>query len=126
MPASSIGSATFIRMTPQPVPAGVQLVPEAKAGVANVGWWKAGSKGTEFSVHTLRDVDTFANAVALAAAYKTLQDAGALAVTYGGQSLGNVLVLSVEATAEAIVAGYGGVAGTSGALVHAKWRLVAV
>lgn len=126
MPSSSIGTATFIAMRPQPVVAGQQLIPEAKAGVANVGWWKAGSKGTEYSVETVRDVATFADAVALAAAYRTLQDAGALAITYGGVSLGNVLVLSVEATAEKIVQGHGGIAGTSEAIVRAQWRLVAV
>jgi hypothetical protein len=126
MPASSIGTNTFIKMTGQPVLAGQQLQPETKAGVAGVGWWKLGSKGTEYTVETLRDFDTFANAVAAAATYKAAQDAGALAIVYGGVGLGNVIVLSVEATAEAVAHGQGGLAGTSTAIVRATWRLIAV
>lgn len=126
MPASSIGSLTFLRMTGQPVVAGQQLQPETKAGTDGIGWWKLGSKGAEYSVETVVDVDTFANAVALAATYRAAQNAGALAIVYGGVSLGNVLVLDVQATAEAIARGFGGVACTSLAIVRAQWRLIAV
>lgn len=126
MPTSSIGTLTFVAMSGQPVTAGQQLQAETKAGVAAVGWWKMGIKGTEYSVETVRDVDTFANAVAAAATYKTAQNAGALAIVYGGVSLGNVLVLQVDAKAEAIAHGQGGLATTSRALVRATWRLIAV
>ena len=126
MPASSIGNLSFLSMSGQPQPAGQQLQPETKAGVAFVGWWKLGSKGTEYSVETMVDVNTFAAAVSLATTYKAAQDAGALAIVYGGVSLGNVLVLSVDAKAEAIAHGQGGLAGTSKAIVRASWRLIAV
>jgi hypothetical protein len=126
MPASSIGSLLFLSMSGQPVPAGQQLQAESKAGVANVGWWKLGAKGTEYQVETIADVSTFSAAVTLAATYKAAQNAGALAIVYGGVSLGNVLVLSVEAKAEAIAHGQGGLAGTSRAIVRAAWRLIAV
>ena len=126
MPASSIGTLTFLSMTGQPVTAGQQLQAESKAGVAYVGWWKMGIKGTEYSVETIRDVDTFANAVALAATYKLAQNSGALAIVYGGVSLGNVLVLRVDAKAESVAHGQGGLAGTSQAIVRASWGLIAV
>ena len=126
MPASSIGTFTFIQMSSQPVSAGQQLQPETKAGVAGVGWWKLGSKGTEYQVQTLVDVANYSTAVALVASYKGAQDAGALAVVYGGVAIGNVIVLSVEGDAQAIARGFGGTAGTSTAIVRATWRLIAV
>jgi hypothetical protein len=126
MPASSIGSFTFVQMSTQPVSAGQQLQPETKAGVDGVGFWKLGSKGTEYQVQTLVDVADYSTAVALAASYKAAQNAGALAIVYGGVSLGNVLVLSVEGDAQAIARGFGGTAGTSLAVVRATWRLIAV
>lgn len=126
MPLSSIGTNTFLSMSGQPVPAGQQLQPETKAGVDGIGWWKLGSKGTEYTVETIADCATFAAAVSAAAGYKAAQNAGPLAIVYGGQSCGNVLVLSVEAKAEAIAHGQGGIAGTSQAIVRATWRLIAV
>jgi len=126
MPASSIGTFTFVQMSSQPVSAGQQLQPETKAGVDGVGFWKLGSKGTEYQVQTLVDVANYSTAVALVANYKTAQNAGALAVVYGGVALGNVIVLSVDPKAEAVAHGQGGLAGTSRAIVRATWRLVAV
>jgi hypothetical protein len=126
MPASSIGSYYFIRISAQPVPAGQALQPETKAGVAGVGWWKCGVKGTEYSVETIADALDFATAVSAATGYKAAQDAGALAIVYGGISLGNVIVISVDAKAEAIAYGQGGLSGVSQAIVRANWRLIAV
>lgn len=126
MPASSIGAYSFISMSGQPVQAAQQLQPESKAGVDAVGWWKVGSKGTEYSVQTIADVDTFANAVAAVGNYRGLQNSGAVAIVFGGVSLGNVIVLSVDGKAERIVRGSGGLATTGQAIVRATWRLVAV
>lgn len=126
MPASSIGAYTFISMSDQPLTAGQNLQPESKAGVDGIGWWKTGTKGWEYQVTTIRDVDTFANAVALQASYQGLRNSGALAITYGGVAIGNVIVLDVKAKAERIVKGSGGLATTSQAIVRAQWRLIAV
>lgn len=127
MPASSIGAYVFLTMQPEPIGAAQRLAVEARAGVAGVGVWRTGVAGTEFSVTTLVDVVDWSTAVALAHNYRSMTAGGPYAISYGGVAMPyNVVVLDVRATAERIVAGTGGLSGSSGATVKAEWKLIAV
>ena len=123
--ASSIGSYSFVRMSPQPLTAAQRVQAESRAGVAGVGLWLLGAAGQEYTVETVAIYSTFANAVTGANNYRTLIGAAAQAIVYGGQSCGNVVVLGVEARAERIVKGFSS-GGTALAIVTANWRLIAV
>jgi len=128
MPTSSIGSYVFLSMSDQPRPAAQQLVAETRAGVDGVGWWKAGSKGTEYTLTTITDTASYSTAVALAATYPAAQNAGALAIVYGGVAIGNVIVVEAHGKAEAVAHGQGGFAagGRAGGIVRGTWKVVAV
>jgi hypothetical protein len=124
---SSIGTQSFISMTPQPLTAAQRVQVESRAGVAGVGFWLLGAAGEAYSPTTVRNVDTFANAVALANTYRTLIGGAPQALTYGGVAMGNFVVVDVKASAERIVKGFGGVAPAGGlAIVRAQWTLYAV
>lgn len=125
--AASIGIYTFLRMHPHPPIAAEGLEIESRAGVAGVGLWKTGTRGKRFRVETLEPVETETIGLALVDTYRAAIGAAAAALTFEGESLGNVVVLDVTGDAEAICGASVGT-GYSGCecLVIARWELIFV
>lgn len=121
--ASSIGGIAFLRFDRRPPTAGEQVTLEAQAGKDGHAAWQTGSRGRTFSLATMRDVDTFANAQTLCATLEALRGT-VVAIVFADTALGNYLVNNVEATPEKILHGQGGVVGgASAAIVSANWTL---
>lgn len=126
MANSQIGNYTFVSMLPPPLfpYEGTEL--EARAGVNGYAAWKTGKAADDFTVVTLRDVASLAAAAAAFANYQTLVAAAPQTIYYAGMILPfKVLVRKVEPEEiRQVVRGVGGISGTSGAIVRAKWSLL--
>lgn len=123
MATCSFGALDFVSMEPRPAAPQQQVALESKAGVAGHGAFLTGVRGRTQTVTTVRDVTSWANALTLCGTYEAAVGT-VFAVTFAGTSLGfNALILGVECMPEKIVAGVGGIGGSSAAIVTAKWTI---
>lgn len=121
--ANTIGAVSFLKFDRQPPTAGEQVALESQAGKDGHAAWKTGSRGKTFSLVAMRDVDTFANAIALVATLEAMRST-IVAITFDGNALGNFLVHDVNGTATKTLHGQGGiVGGASTAIIEATFQL---
>jgi hypothetical protein len=123
MPASQIGSYSVLTMDRRPTPPTQKIQLESKAGVAGNAAWTTGVRSEPQQITTVVDVSTWSAAVALCGTYQALIGT-VVALVYAGVSLSySALILDVDAQPEPIRLGAGGLSGTSGALVRARWTI---
>jgi hypothetical protein len=123
MPASALGTATFLTMVPRPQGPAQKIALESKAGVAGNAAWQTGVRSEPQQIETLRDVTDWAAAVALCATYESAIGS-VLTVTYAGVLQGfTALILDVKCSPEKILKGMGGLTPNGTAQVRATWTI---
>ena len=123
MPASAFGVYDFLVMEQRPAAPAQKIQLESRAGVAGNAAWSTGVRSEPQQISTIRDVATYSDAVNLCASYEGIVGT-VVTIIYGGVALlYSALILSVDAQPEAIVGGVGGIAGSSRALVRARWTI---
>lgn len=121
----SLGSFTFIDMSPMPELIGQQVMTESRPGVAGHNLWLTGARGNPQTITTWRDCINLADAITAMTNYRAAIGSR-LAIVWNGNALPryyDVLNVGPE-TVERTIGGVGGVLGTSGALLIAQWQLI--
>ena len=123
---TSIGAHNFVNIDRRPAGPQEGVVLESQAGVDGVTAWLTGNTGRRSTIMSFRDCVDLADALTTFAAYEAAAALGPLAVYYGQTLLPfGVKVLDVQAVEiKSVVHGSGGVLGTSGAILRARWSLV--
>lgn len=124
--ATSIGSFTFVSLSPYPKAPQARIDIETRPGRDGATLWNIGTHPDPFVLHSLRDCSSQADAQTAAANYQAAVGGAPLTLVLNGVTWGwQVLVLDVEPL-EVIGTVYavGGVLGSSAGLIRAKWTLL--
>lgn len=124
--SSQIGSHVLINISSVPMAPQQDIVIESQAGVTGLTAWLTGNQGNKSSFTSVRDCSSLAAALAELAQYQLYPGLGPQIVKYGGVQLPfYVKVLDVQPVeVKKIVLGTGGIAGTSAAILRAKWTVM--
>lgn len=122
---SQIGSHTFINISGVPTAPQQNIVLESQAGVQGVTAWLTGLVGQKSSFQTVRDCTSLGDALSILAQYQALPGLGPQQIRFGQATLPfYIKVLDVQPVeVKQLVAGVGGVLGTSAAILRAKWTV---
>lgn len=120
----SLGSFTFINMTPVPPRKRKRLMVESRAGVDGVAVWLDAERGQIYRPQTVVDVESHAAAQTLKDSYEAACGGDPVQLTYADVVYPDVVIMDVEVRIVDQVLGIGGINETVKALVYATWDLI--
>jgi hypothetical protein len=120
----SIGSFTFIDMTPVPPLRRRKLLVETRPGVDGVAIWWDGERGEIWRPRTVRDAVSHVDAQLIKQAYEDAVGVGTVAIVYAGSAYPNAVIADVQVVIEDQLFGVGGFTSAPQALVRAAWDIL--
>lgn len=120
----SIGTFSFLTMTPAPPTRRVRSMVETRNGSDGFSIWKESIRGEAHQCQTVVDTGTFAAAQTLKALYEAACGGDKVPLIYAGVTYPDVYIKDVRANIRTQLIGIGGLNPPSQALLVATWQLL--
>jgi hypothetical protein len=125
MSTYSLGTFSFVNMSRPPRRGAQQAVNEVRPGINGHAIFYVGSRGDEFEVQTFANVVNSDTPEGVAHAYEAVKNSLATLTYNGTQEANYYQILDVQIQdASKVLAGIGGLSGTTVGRVIATWRLI--
>jgi len=125
MSTYSLGTFSFVNMSRPPRRGAQQAVNEVRPGINGHAIFYVGSRGDEFEVQTFANVVSSDTPEGVAHAYEAAKNLLATLTYNGTQEANYYQILDVQIQdASKVLAGIGGLSGTTVGRVIATWRLI--